>query len=93
MFCSYLIQHFRDTFRQSILDLIHGNISDYKDIKIDETIKILTSLEISGFYHYGALNNELQLVESLLTSTRLIISFTKFSTETVFSYLHQIFYS
>lgn len=94
MICSYIIQHFHDTFRQSIIDLMHGNIADYKDVKFDETVKILasiidTTVDISGYYHYGALNHELQLAESLLKSTRLI----KFHSQIVLALFSSVCFS
>lgn len=72
---SFIIQNFFDTFRQSIIDLMHGNITQINEPQFSESLKILASIadsniNVSGFYHYGALNNELQLTESILESTR-----------------------
>lgn len=73
--CSYIIQNFYDTFRQSMIDLMQGNITQRYELQFDETLKVLATIaespfEISDFYHYGALNNELQLTESIIKSTR-----------------------
>ncbi|XP_055315656.1 phosphatidylinositide phosphatase SAC2 isoform X1 [Sitodiplosis mosellana] len=70
----YIIQNFYDTFRQSMIDLMQGNITRRDELQFNETLKVLASIaespiEMSNFYHYGALNNELQLTESILKST------------------------
>lgn len=58
-----------------MIDLMQGNITQRYELQFNETLKVLASLaespiEISDFYHYGALNNELQLTESIMKSTR-----------------------
>lgn len=73
--CSYIIQNFRDTLRQSIIDLLLGNITRTDEFQLNESLKVLTAIaqppiEISSYYHYGALNNELQLAESMVELTR-----------------------
>lgn len=82
MFCcyclsirSYIIQNFFDTFRQSVIDLMQTNITQINELQFIEMLKILASIadsniQLSGYYHYGALNNELQLTESILKTTR-----------------------
>lgn len=74
-FCSYVIQHFRDTLRQSVIDLMLGNIMQRDQLQFDETLKILTQMtDLSpidtSHFHYGALNTELQLTEAVIKSTR-----------------------
>lgn len=73
--CSYIIQNFYDTFRQSIIDLMQGNITQSDELHFNERLKVLASMaespiDVSGVYHYGALNAELQLAESIVESTR-----------------------
>lgn len=58
-----------------MIDLMQGNIEQKDELQFNEALKILasmaeSSIELSGFYHYGALNNELQLTESIVKSTR-----------------------
>lgn len=73
---SYLIQHFQDTFRQCIIDLIHGNLYSYNDLQEDDVLKTLlsiaeTTIEVpNGYYEYGALSAELRLAEAIVSSTR-----------------------
>lgn len=51
---------------------MQGNIKRRDELKFNETLKMLAEshIELSEFYHYGSLNNELQLTESILKSTR-----------------------
>lgn len=77
--CSYIIQNFYDTFRQSMIDLMQGNIRKSDELQFNEALKVLASIaelpvEVSSYYHYGALNNELQLTESILKSARYRIT-------------------
>lgn len=56
---------------------MQGNITQSDELQFNETLKVLASIaespiEMSEFYHYGALNNELQLTESILKSTRCL---------------------
>lgn len=58
-----------------MIDLMQGNIKQRDELQFTEALKILASIaessvELSGFYHYGAINNELQLIESIVKSTR-----------------------
>lgn len=80
--CSYIIQNFCDTFRQSMIDLMQGNITKSDELQLNETLKVLaaiaeSNIELSGYYHYGAINNELQLTESIVQSTRCKSKFNK----------------
>lgn len=58
-----------------MIDLMQGNLKQKDELQFNEALKILatiaeSSVELSGYYHYGALNNELQLTESIIESTR-----------------------
>lgn len=75
MHCSYIIQHFRDTCRQSIIDLMLGNVRHGDELKFNRTLLTLVQMAepatlAPDYFHYGALNNELQLAESLVQSAR-----------------------
>lgn len=75
MLCSYIIQHFHDTCRQSVIDLMQGNVKHGDELKFNEILLTLAqmadpTIAVSDYFHYGALNNELKLTESLITSSR-----------------------
>lgn len=58
-----------------MIDLMQGNIEQKDQLQFNEALKILatiaeSSVELSEFYHYGALNNELQLTETIIKSAR-----------------------
>lgn len=84
-YCSYVIQNFFDTFRQSVIDVLQGNITHGDELQFNKTLEVLASLagspiDLPDYYHYGSLNNELQLIESLIKPTRCLrksIMFTK----------------
>lgn len=47
MFCaarSYYLQHFADTFRQSVIDLLQGNLDDIHDIVADDPLEQATNI-------------------------------------------------
>lgn len=73
---SYVIQHFQDTFRQCIIDMIHGNLYSYNELQDDDVLKTVVSIAGStvdvpnGYYEYGALSAECRLAEAIITSTR-----------------------
>lgn len=76
---SYIVQHFNDTFRQSIIDLMLGNITNCNQLQEDDALKTILSITESsikvpeGYHTYGALNPEIQLAESIITSSRFAI--------------------
>lgn len=78
--CSYIIQHFNDTFRQCVIDLMLGKITDCNQLQEDDALKTIlsiteTSVKIpDGYCTYGALNPEIQLAESIITSSRFAIN-------------------
>lgn len=74
---SYIIQHFYDTFRQCVIDLIHGNLEHYNELQDDNVLQTILSitdesLDVpdSRHFNYGALNNEMKLAETLVESAR-----------------------
>lgn len=74
---SYIIQHFHDTFRQCILDLIHGNLEHYNELQDDNVLQTILSItDVSldvpdgRHFNYGVLNKEMQLAETLVGSAR-----------------------
>lgn len=72
---SYIIQHFQDTFRQCIIDLIHGNLHHYHELQHDDVLNTILSItestvDVPDVYDYGILNAEFKLLESLIVSSR-----------------------
>lgn len=86
LFCSYFLQHFADTFRQGVIDLLHGNLDDISEISADDPIEQLTNIAQTAlvpdsrapqYFNYGVLGNDVKFVEDSFTfarSLRLLIS-------------------
>uniref|UniRef100_A0A182W4G2 SAC domain-containing protein n=1 Tax=Anopheles minimus TaxID=112268 RepID=A0A182W4G2_9DIPT len=74
----YYIQHFADTFRQSCIDLLQGQLTEYDCIQEDDVCDAVvgiatTALKPSGpvpltYYNYGQLSAEHMLLEQLFFS-------------------------
>jgi hypothetical protein len=79
---SYLIQHFNDTFRQSVIDLIHGQIKDLNEFVDDNKIEQLKNIVQATlvptkrapleYFHYGVLGNDLKMIEDTIYFTRFL---------------------
>lgn len=74
---SYFIQHFCDTRRQTIIDLMLGNVKHGDQLKFNRILLTLTQMAeptiiVSDYFHYGAINNEMQLTESMIRSARCL---------------------
>jgi len=76
---SYFIQHFADTFRQSVINLLHGNIDNENDINEDDTFETIinvaqTVIPITkvpkDIVYTGVLGPELHLAENLFNFAR-----------------------
>lgn len=77
---SFIIQHFADTFRQSIIDLLQGKLHDYRELREDdiyETIICVAQTNLipetpapTGYFNHGVLQPEFYLAESLFDLTR-----------------------
>uniref|UniRef100_A0A182SB58 HSac2 domain-containing protein n=1 Tax=Anopheles maculatus TaxID=74869 RepID=A0A182SB58_9DIPT len=75
---SYYIQHFADTFRQSCIDLLQGQLSENDCIREDDACDAIvgiaaTALKPSGpvpltYYNYGQLSSEQVLLEHVVYS-------------------------
>ncbi|XP_058064402.1 phosphatidylinositide phosphatase SAC2 isoform X1 [Anopheles bellator] len=74
----YLIQHFADTFRQTCIDLMLGNLGDADTLPEDDfftamvgiarTALVSTSPSSQSYYNYGLMSTEIMLLEQLVTS-------------------------
>lgn len=83
MFRSFIIQTFADSFRQSVIDLMHGKIENADDINDDDVWEALlcvaqqTVIEPlapdappKGYYNPGVLGAELKLLEPFVLNSR-----------------------
>ncbi|XP_039445307.1 phosphatidylinositide phosphatase SAC2 isoform X1 [Culex pipiens pallens] len=75
----YFIQHFADSFRQSCIDLMLGNLSPFEPIMEDDVCEALVGVAATalvpargpplGYYNHGLMGAEHVLLEELLCST------------------------
>ncbi|XP_055603037.1 phosphatidylinositide phosphatase SAC2 isoform X3 [Uranotaenia lowii] len=75
----YLIQHFADSFRQSCIDLMLGNLPVYEPLTEDDPYEVLFKVASDAlipargpsleYYNYGLMSAEHILVEELIYST------------------------
>ncbi|XP_055614835.1 phosphatidylinositide phosphatase SAC2 isoform X2 [Toxorhynchites rutilus septentrionalis] len=74
----YFIQHFADSFRQSCIDMMLGNLVDFEPIVEDDPLDVLVGIASDalvpsrnaplGYYNYGVMHAEHVLLEELLCS-------------------------
>ena len=73
--CSYYLQHFADTFRQSVIDLLQGRIEDISDITADDPFEQIGKIAQTAlipdsrppqYFNYGVLGSDLKLAEDTL---------------------------
>lgn len=78
--CSFYIQHFADTFRQSVIDLLLGNLQDISEIVADDPLEQIVGIAQTAiipdrrppeYFNYGVLGNDLKIVEDTLVFARL----------------------
>lgn len=83
LFRSFIIQTFADSFRQSVIDLMHGKIEHADDIKDDDVWEALLNVAQQtiieplapdappkGYYNPGVLGAELKLLEPFVLNSR-----------------------
>lgn len=77
--CSYYIQHFADTFRQSVIDLLQGNLQDISEISADDPLEQISRIAQTAlvpesrapqYFNYGVLGNDLKMVEDTVVFAR-----------------------
>jgi hypothetical protein len=77
--CRYYLQHFEDTFRQSVIDLLLGNLQDISEITADDPLDRIagiaqTALVPNGpapkYFNYGVLGQDLKMVEDTVVFAR-----------------------
>lgn len=78
--CSYIIQHFADSFRQSVIDLLMGNLTDLSDIQMDDPLEKIAGIaqmalvpetRAPQYVDYGVLGNDLKMLEETIYFARL----------------------
>lgn len=78
-FLSYYLQHFADTFRQSVIDLLLGNLEDVSEISADDPIeqfgKIVQTCLVPDcrppeYFNYGVLGHDLKIVNDTVFFAR-----------------------
>lgn len=79
---SYYLQHFADTFRQSVIDLLQGNLQDISEITADDPLEQIGNIAQTAlipesrapqYFNYGVLGNDLKIVEDTLVFARSAI--------------------
>lgn len=79
---SYYTQHFVDTFRQGVIDLLLGNLDDISEICTDDPIEQIANIAQSAlvpqsrapkYFNYGVMGSELRLVEDTIVCARCIV--------------------
>lgn len=77
--CSYYLQHFADSFRQSVIDLLQGNLEDMSEITADDPLDqivgiaqttIIPESRAPQYFNYGVLGNDLKIVEDTVVFAR-----------------------
>ncbi|XP_068155593.1 phosphatidylinositide phosphatase SAC2 isoform X1 [Drosophila tropicalis] len=78
----YLIQNFADSFRQCVIDLMQGNLKQESELHEDPILGTFVKLitpemrpPIGGYYSAGVLGPELQLLESIVTTSYYLARF------------------
>lgn len=79
--CSYYLQHFADTFRQSVIDLLQRNLQDISEISADDPWEQIGNIAQTAlipesrapqYFDYGVLGNDLKIVEDTVVFARFI---------------------
>ncbi|XP_033164017.1 phosphatidylinositide phosphatase SAC2 isoform X1 [Drosophila mauritiana] len=78
----FFIQNFADSFRQCIIDLMQGQLLRAEDLQEDEVLGTILQIltpetrpPLRGYYNPGVLGPELQLLESIVTTSYYLARF------------------
>uniref|UniRef100_B3NZZ3 GG24675 n=1 Tax=Drosophila erecta TaxID=7220 RepID=B3NZZ3_DROER len=78
----FFIQNFADSFRQCIIDLMQGQLLRAEDLQEDEVLDTILQIltpetrpPLRGYYNPGVLGPELQLLESIVTTSYYLARF------------------
>lgn len=87
-FRSYYLQHFVDSFRQGVIDLLLGNLDDISDICIDDPLEQITNIAQCAlipqlrapiiFNYSGVMGNDLKFIEDSISFVRCMTFLTLF---------------
>lgn len=88
-FRSYYLQHFVDSFRQGVIDLLLGNLEDISDICIDDPIEQITNIAQCALIpesrapillnYGGVMGYEMKFIEDSITFARCIYNINFFA--------------
>ncbi|XP_065721787.2 phosphatidylinositide phosphatase SAC2 isoform X3 [Drosophila suzukii] len=78
----FFIQNFADSFRQCIIDLMQGQLLRAEELQEDEVLETIIQIltpetrpPLRGYYNPGVLGPELQLIESIVTTSYYLARF------------------
>lgn len=80
--CSYYLQHFADTFRQSVIDLLQGKLEDISEISADDPFEqiariaqtaLIPQIRAPEYFNYGILGNDLRIIADTVVFFRFNI--------------------
>ncbi|XP_017007574.2 phosphatidylinositide phosphatase SAC2 isoform X5 [Drosophila takahashii] len=78
----FFIQNFADSFRQCIIDLMQGQLLRAEELQEDEVLDTILQIltpetrpPLRGYYNPGVLGPELQLLESIVTTSYYLARF------------------
>ncbi|XP_052851086.1 phosphatidylinositide phosphatase SAC2 isoform X3 [Drosophila gunungcola] len=78
----FFIQNFADSFRQCIIDLMQGQLLRAEELQEDEVLDTILQIltpesrpPLRGYYYTGVLGPELQLLESIVTTSYYLARF------------------
>ena len=83
LFCSYYLQHFVDTFRQGVIDLLLGNLDDISEINEDDPFEQITKIAQTAlvpesrapqYFNYGVLGNDFKFIEASIVFARFLFA-------------------
>lgn len=94
---SYYVQHFADTFRQSVIDLLLGNLEDLSEISADDPWEQIGNIAQTAlipessapqYFDYGVLGNDLKFLEDTVVFARFIFNLRWICSRTVNDNIH-----
>jgi len=76
---SYYLQHFADTFRQSVIDLLQGHVDDLSEVEADDPIEqfsriaqtaLVPSTPAPTYLDFGVLGSDLKFATDTIVFAR-----------------------
>jgi hypothetical protein len=85
LFDSYYLQHFVDTFRQGVIDVLLGNLEDISEISFDDPLEQITQIAQTAllpesraptyYFNCGAMGSDLKFAQDSVIFARLMTLF------------------